>query len=196
MFLFGFGFPAVSAAQSEGAGSLPPKTVDKKFFDSWKFQAGAIIGDLKETNADDDLQIILFMGRFPHSLNTLLGLEDHKGTLSLVLEPFLGHILSPENAVMFGGGLFLEYAYPLTEKIMVRAGAGSGPSYFGADTTEEGHGGFEFFDSAGFGLDFTRDQLEGLSFDFRMVHISDLSLREHNNGINGYAIVLGYNRKF
>jgi len=172
-----------------------PSARSDPFFESWGVQLGYTTGNLRAGNGDD-LQILMFLSRFKHPINEYFGLEDHKGKLSLVMEPFVGQIYAPDNGMMLGVGGFFEYAYPVTDRLNLQTGFGSGPSYFGIDTIEEGKAGFHFFDSASAGVSYNRSTDDAFLFEFRAVHISDLSIREPNNGINAYSFFFGYNSKF
>lgn len=172
-----------------------PTAQGSSFFDSWGVQLGYAIGELKAVN-DGELEITLLLTRLTRSINSLFGLENHKGTINFVLEPFIGHIISPDNDVTFGALLTMEYVFPLTEKFLVHGGFGGGPSYFGVDTFEQGEGGFEFFDTGIAGGRYQFNPNEALHLEYRAVHISNLGLMDDNHGINGHALTLGYSKKF
>jgi hypothetical protein len=185
----------ICRGQEAFAPSASSSKSNDSFFDAWGAQLGYITGNLRAGNGDD-LQMLVFLSRFKHPINGLFGLEDHKGKFSLVMEPFVGQVYTPDNGMALGVGGFFEYAYPLNDVMSVHTGFGSGPSYFGIDTIEEGKAGFQFFDSASAGATFKRGAHDAFLIEFRAVHISDLSLREPNNGINAYSFWLGYNSKF
>lgn len=161
----------------------------------WSVQIGHLFGDLKARN-DEDLNMTIVMMRYGFPLNDKIGLSDHKGKVTLFLEPFIGPTWTPKDNVILGAPLFLEYSYPLSAKFSVHAGFGAGPSYFGVDTVEEGAGGFEFFDSASAGFRCRLTQDHFLSLEYRGVHISDLHMDSPNNGVNAYGLFFGLSRQF
>lgn len=164
-------------------------------FDKIAVSLGHVFGNLKSGN-DGDLEMITLMLRLGKKINHWFNLEDHKGTISLYLQPFIGTVFSPEDGVVLGKQIYLEYSYPLMEKLSFLTGFGTGPMYFGIDTIEQGSAGFEFFDTAkaGFSYQFNEDQ--AFFLEYHAVHISNLHLRDKNTGINAHGAMIGVMKKF
>ena len=171
------------------------ETASSGYEKSWTIQMGQIFGDLKARNGDD-LNMTIVMMRFGFPLNHHLGLAKHKGKVTFFVEPFLGPTWTPDNDVVLGAPLFLEYSYPLSEKFSLHTGFGAGPSYFGVDTVEEGSGGFEFFDSASAGFRYRMNQDHYLTVEYRGIHISDLHMNSPNNGVDAYGFFFGLSSQF
>ena len=163
------------------------------------FNAGFGWGDLKEefapgkTEFQDDYEFVPIFLDFGFKINSVMGLENHKGTLQFLIEPFINPVSSPEDGVEVGAGLMMKYSYPFWDSVSPFIEAGAGPMYFGIDTYEQGEASFAFSDTAGAGLQIHLDDSKAINVGYRYRHISDLGIggEDTNGGINAQAVYAG-----
>lgn len=182
------------------AQEIPDRSTSSKegiYLEQIGIYGGYLFGELKPENTKDDLNMTGVLGNFGYNLNTLLGLETHRGSLQTVLEPFIMAITSPENAVAAGVGFVLRYTYPAFTKTSLFVGLGAGPMYFGAKTFEQGNPGFNFFDHGDAGLHYFFKDTRALTLGYQFFHISDLDINGGpNSGINGHTVFFGISKFF
>lgn len=175
-------FTATSAAHAE----------KKVALQEIRFSSGYIFGDLKPENTDPDYVAFPFTIQFGYNINSLLGIENHKGNLQLAVEPYVAAITTPEAGVEAGVAFFIKYAYPLHSKISPYIEVGAGPMYFGIDTFEQEKAGFNFVDQGGAGFQYFFDTDKSFNLGYRFRHISHAEFTDNENaGINSHAIIAG-----
>jgi len=184
LFLLIISIPHQALAQdSDRKGSI--------HFNEFSAGTGYSFGNLK-ANTDDFAMVPLFLD-FGFNINSLLGLEDHKGTFQTVLEPFINPIINPEGGVAVGVGMFLKYSYPVWDTVSLYIEAGAAPMYFSIDTYEQGNASFNFLDQGGGGIKYHFADGKSFNVGYRRFHISDLGITDGpNGGINGDSVVASF----
>jgi len=154
-------------------------------------------GELKHSPKKNDYNVIPFHLHFGYDVNYWFGLENHKGTLSFGLEPFLNTIFERDSGVEVGVSSFIKYAYPLSDTFTGFIQGGIGPMYFSIDTVEQDEAGFNFLNQGEVGLAyyFAKDKSFNVSYRFR--HISHAKFRSASNGgINSHAAIFGVSQYY
>lgn len=142
---------------------------------------------------NNDLEIIPIYLQFGFKINSLLGLEDHRGTLQMAIEPFILPIIGPDKGISVGVHLTqFKYSYPLFDKFNIYGEFGSGPMYHGVNSFEQGDAGFNFHSFYGGGLQYLITQDKSLNLGYRLTHISNAGTRSPNGGINTNEIIAGF----
>jgi hypothetical protein len=118
-------------------------------------------------------------------------LEDHRGTLSFVLEPKINAVINPDTDVEIGISLGLKYRYPFSNKLSGYVLGTVGPHYISVETVDQADG-FIFFNTIGAGVSFTLKKNSALSLEYRFRHISNAGISDPNNGIDSHMIGIGY----
>lgn len=156
----------------------------------WIDEAGFISG-YGNASIDEGCYKTLFMiAHLGTNINRYIpALRDHRGTLSLFLEPQFNPVLKP-SAVEFGLGIGLQYAYPLTERFSPYFLLATGLHYISVDTTTQADG-FNFSDLAGIGFYLALSKGVALNCGYRYRHVSNADLKKPNSGINSHIGVLG-----
>lgn len=140
----------------------------------------------------EDLKVFPVIGRIGFRINPIFRLGKHRGTIQFVLEPFLGVIRAPEWGYEVGLDLFLRYSYPVLRRVSAYLEAGAGPIYLSPHTGEQGHGGFNFLDQAGAGIQVFLREDAALSVGYRYRHTSHGGFRSSPNaGIDGHSVIIG-----
>jgi hypothetical protein len=145
-------------------------------------------GSLKDFT--DDYEVIPAFLRIGFNINSLVGLEGHKGTLQFALEPFANPIIGPDEGIETGLDFFFRYLYPLSSTVKLVSEVGAGPMYLSIDTTEQGDSGFNFLDQFGLGLQIGMSEKTALSMGYRFRHISNAGFSQPNTGINSNALIM------
>lgn len=154
------------------------------------FITGFGLGDLRSPH--DALQAFPLICHLGFELNDVMGINDHKGRLSMVVEPFFEPLIRPGGFTL-GAVLMFHYAYPLSKSLRAFIEGGAGPGYLSKRTREQGSGGFNFFDQGGGGLQIFIKESQALTFGYRFRHISHAGLRDSSNGgINSHFALIGF----
>ncbi|MBW2600011.1 MAG: acyloxyacyl hydrolase, partial [Deltaproteobacteria bacterium] len=175
-------FPAYSAADTTDINSCDNRLLT---------ESGIIIGwgtgDISEGKHYEPILLILgcdLKRLFPQ-------LEDHRGVLSLYVEPQINPVFNPETDIEFGVGVGLKYMHPVTEKISAYIFGSTGPHYITVKTREQTDG-FIFSDTIGAGIAFFLTEKSSLNLEYRFRHISNASLVRPNGGIDTHFGMIGY----
>ena len=118
-------------------------------------------------------------------------LEDHKGTLSVYLEPQINPVFNPETDLEFGVGVGLKYMHPITDEISAYIFGSVGPHYITVQTTDQANG-FIFSDTIGAGLSFFLTGRTSVNLEYRFRHMSNADIEEPNGGIDTHFATIGY----
>ncbi len=160
-------------------------------------ESGIIIGwgtgDISEGRHYEPILLIWHLGcdlkRF------IPNLENHRGTLSLYVEPQINPAFNPETDIEIGVGVGLKYMHPVTEKISAYIFGSMGPHYITVKITDQANG-FIFSDTIGAGISFFLTEKSSLNLEYRFRHISNASLQDPNGGINTHFGMIGYSVYF
>lgn len=137
----------------------------------------------------NDYDTVYIGGRFGFNLEKPLK-WDLPGALLFMVEPFANPVIEPDSNWEAGVGLLLKYAFPLGNKFYPYIEGGSGGIYISEKTKRQGSNG-NFVDQAGAGLYyFLRDDL-ALNVGYRFRHISNLSIKKPNRGIDSHFVIGG-----
>ncbi|MFH1991644.1 MAG: acyloxyacyl hydrolase [Pseudomonadota bacterium] len=122
-------------------------------------------------------------------------LENHRGTLSVCLEPKINPVFNPETDLEFGIGAGLKYRYPVTKKVSAYVFGAVGPHFITVKTKDQANG-FIFFDDIGAGCSFFLTERSALSLEYRFRHMSNVSIKEPNGGLDVHIGAIGYSLFF
>lgn len=143
----------------------------------------ADIGDGK------DYDTVYIGGRFGFNLKKALK-WNMPGLFLFMIEPFVNPVIEPDSNWEAGVGLLLKYAFPIDNKFYPYIEGGSGGIYISEKTKKQGSHG-NFADQAGAGIYyFLRDNL-ALNVGYRFRHISNLSIKKPNRGIESHFVIGG-----
>ena len=142
--------------------------------------------------SEGDYNPILLIWHLGSDLKRYLApLNEHKGTLSFILEPQVNPAFNPRTDIEFGVGVGLKYAYPVTEKISPYIMGTVGPHFFTLKNEDQATG-FVFANTFGAGLYFYLDKKSAINLGYRYRHISNAGIKDPNGGINTQFGVIGY----
>ncbi|MFH0877721.1 MAG: acyloxyacyl hydrolase [Candidatus Omnitrophota bacterium] len=156
----------------------------------WLQEVGVFAGYVScGLKGQDDFQAVTTGMRFGFDLKPFtkkFGFEP-KGMLELLYEPFISYISQPKDNADLGLGIMFRYSYPLTEKFYPYVEGGSGLYYMTLKTREQGSQ-FNFVDQAGGGFLFFLKENIALNAGYRIRHVSNFSVEQPNDGIDGHVI--------
>ncbi|HUH67040.1 MAG TPA: acyloxyacyl hydrolase [Syntrophales bacterium] len=162
--------------------------VRDSFFTEMGFITGFGTGSLPEGN----YQPIYLIGHFGVDMKRYFsGLKDHKGTLSVFLEPQFNPVVSPQNDFEAGVGIGLKYMYPVLDKLSVYVLGSVGPHYVSVQTSKQANG-FIFADTIGGGIYYYLTKDTAINLGYRLRHMSNANTAEPNGGIDTNSAVIGY----
>jgi lipid A 3-O-deacylase len=168
-------------AQKEGR-------ANDRFFTEMGFITGFGSGNIPEGT----YQPILLIGHFGVDMKRYFqGLKDHRGTLSVFLEPQFNPVFSPQTDFELGIGVGIQYMYPVMDKLSIYVLGSVGPHYISVVTRQQANG-FIFADTVGAGLYYYLTKDSAVNVGYRLRHISNANLAEPNMGINTNFGVIGY----
>ena len=122
-------------------------------------------------------------------------LENHRGTLSLCLEPEFNPVFNPETDVEFGISFGLKYRHPLTKMLSGYVLGSVGPHFITVKTKDQANG-FIFFNTVGAGCSYFLTERSALSLEYRFRHMSNAAIKEPNGGIDCHIGAIGYSLFF
>jgi hypothetical protein len=118
-------------------------------------------------------------------------LKDHRGTLSVFLEPQFNVVFGTEFDIEGGIGLGLKYKVPLSNVVSAYGLVSVGPHFITVNTVDQSNG-VAFADTLGIGALVALWAGCALDIGFRLRHVSNSSLRMPNNGIENYFGTIGF----
>ena len=158
------------------------------FFTEIGFIGGFGSGNLPEGT----YQPILLIGHFGVDMRRYFqGLKDHRGTLSVFLEPQFDPVFRPQTDYEAGVGIGLQYQYPIDDKVSFYILGSTGPHYISVVTSQQAAG-FVFADTLGGGFYYYLSKKSAINFGYRLRHLSNMNIQYPNLGINTNFGVLGY----
>jgi lipid A 3-O-deacylase len=158
------------------------------------FFTGYIKGPLKVQRDFEAIPLGLRFGFDLKPFTKKFGFQP-PGKLELVYEPFISTIAQPRSNVEMGLGIFLKYAYPLTQNFYPYIEAGAGPYYMTLHTYEQSTQ-FNFVDQGGAGFYyFIKDDL-AINLGFRYRHVSNSGIKHPNGGFEDDVYLIGVSRYF
>ena len=159
-----------------------------RFFTEMGFIAGFGNGSIPEGS----YQPVLLIGHFGVDLKRYFReLKDHRGTLSIFLEPQINPVVNPQTDFELGIGIGLQYMYPIMGKLSVYALGSVGPHYISVVTTKQANG-FIFANSIGAGFYYYLTKDSAINIGYRFRHMSNANLADPNGGIDTNSGVIGY----
>ena len=158
------------------------------FFTEMGFITGFGTGSLPEGN----YQPIYLIGHFGVDMKRYFsGLKDHRGTLSVFLEPQFNPVVNPETDFEAGIGIGLQYMYPVMDKLSIYILGSVGPHYISVKTSKQANG-FIFADTIGGGLYYYLTKDTAINLGYRLRHMSNANTADPNGGIDTNSAVIGY----
>lgn len=137
----------------------------------------------------NDYDTVYIAGRFGFNLKKALK-WNMPGMLLFMVEPFANPVIEPDSNWEAGVGLLLKYAFPIGNKFYPYIEGGSGGIYISEKTKRQGSN-LNFADQAGAGMYyFLRDDV-ALNVGYRFRHISNLSIKKPNRGIDSHFVIGG-----
>jgi hypothetical protein len=159
-----------------------------RFFTEMGFITGFGSGNIPEGT----YQPILLIGHFGVDMKRYFqGLKDHRGTLSVFLEPQFNPVFSPQTDFELGVGVGIQYMYPVMDKLSIYVLGSVGPHYISLVTSQQATG-FIFSDTIGAGLYYYLTKDSAINAGYRLRHISNANCASPNLGINTNFGVIGY----
>ena len=118
-------------------------------------------------------------------------LQDHRGVLTVFLEPQFNPVFGAEFSIEGGASIGLKYRYPLNDAVSVYGLYSAGFLFITADTVDQASG-FNFANAVGIGINFNIMPGAALDLGFRFRHVSNADLRDPNCGIDSYFGTIGF----
>jgi len=168
--------------------------VQKEGRSSDKFftEMGFITGFGSAKIPEGTYQPILLIGHFGVDMKRYFReLKNHRGTLSVFLEPQFNPVFSPQTDFECGIGVGIQYMYPLADKLSIYILGSVGPHYISVVTSQQASG-FLFSNVIGGGLYYYLTKKSAINAGYRLRHLSNANLAEPNLGINTSFGVIGY----
>jgi len=186
LLLCSWGLPAASAERpTEGLGQ-------------WLQEAGVVVGYADGSlKRDLDFDVASVGMRFGFDLKPFtekFGFEP-PGMLEIIYEPTIGAITEPESNVELALTMFFRYAFPMTQKLYPFVEVGTGPYYYTLHTYEQSTQ-FNFMSAGGAGLIYFLREDWAVNAGYRRRHVSNLSIKEPNGGIDANVFTLGLSYYF
>ena len=159
-----------------------------RFFTEMGFITGFGSGNIPEGT----YQPVLLIGHFGVDMKRYFrGLKNHRGTLSVFLEPQFNPVFSPQTDFECGIGVGLQYMYPVMDKLSIYVLGSVGPHYISVVTTKQANG-FLFADSVGAGFYYYLTKDSAINVGYRFRHLSNAHCADPNGGIDTNSGVIGY----
>jgi hypothetical protein len=160
--------------------------------DSFFTEMGFITGFGSGNIPEGTYQPILLIGHFGVDMKRYFrGLKNHRGTLSVFLEPQFNPVFSPQTDFECGIGVGLQYMYPVMDKLSIYVLGSVGPHYISVVTTKQANG-FLFADSVGAGFYYYLTKDSAINVGYRFRHLSNAHCADPNGGIDTNSGVIGY----
>ena len=180
--------PAGTASCDEGK----PGRSGGSFFTEAGILAGYGSGNLPEGG----YRPVLLIGHFGVDLRRCFsGLRDHRGTLSLFLEPQANPVFAPSTNYEVGIGVGLQYSYPVCEPLSLYVLGSVGPHFISVVTDKQANG-FLFSDVLGAGLYYRLSKDAAIHAGYRFRHMSNADFAQPNGGIDTHMGIVGYSLFF
>lgn len=112
------------------------------------------------------------------------------GLFELVIEPYVGANLKPNNTMEFGLPFFIKYGFPLTERVYPFAELGTGPYYMTCFSSKQSTQ-LNFISQGGLGLLYFISPHWAANSEFRYRHVSNAAIKKPNGGIESLVFLLG-----
>ncbi|MDP2924548.1 MAG: acyloxyacyl hydrolase [Candidatus Omnitrophota bacterium] len=113
-----------------------------------------------------------------------------KGRVDLILEPFIGAIIEPNNNVEVGSNFLMQYVFPLNNKFQPYVKGGLGVLYMSQHTREQATQ-YNFLSQGAAGIQFFIKDNVALNVEYRYRHLSNSSIKAPNSGINSDLYLCG-----
>ena len=100
-------------------------------------EMGFITGFGSASLPEGSYQPVFLIGHFGVDLKRYFsGLNNHRGTLSVFLEPQINPVVNPQTDFELGIGIGLQYMYPVMDKLSIYILGSVGPHYISVVTTK------------------------------------------------------------
>lgn len=170
------------------AGAAGADSVNSRAMNEMSFIAGYGEGSI----AEGCYRPILLICRLGYDLQqSIPGLEGHRGSFSVYMEPQINPVVRPDADLEAGVGVGLKYLYPLTDTVSTYIFGSVGPHYISVVTEDQANG-LLFADTIGVGLSLFLTDYTALVAEYRLRHLSNAHLGTPNGGINARFGALGY----
>jgi hypothetical protein len=121
----------------------------------------------------------------------LSSLQEHRGTLSLFIEPQIDPSGTPRLNIEFGVGLGVKYSYPVTDTMSAYILGSVGPHYITLNTEDQAQG-FLFADTVGVGFNVFLSRGTAIDIQYRYRHLSNAGIRSPNHGVGSNIGLIGF----
>ena len=178
-----------SAADARAADPSPAPILGKdSFFTEVGFITGFGYGTLTE---GDYFPVPLIVHLGADMKRWVPSLQDHRGVLTVFLEPQFNLVFGAEFSTEGGASIGLKYRYPLNNAVSVYGLYSAGFLFITVDTVDQANG-FNFANAVGVGIQFNVMPGAALDLGFRFRHVSNADLRNPNCGIDSYFGTIGF----
>lgn len=151
---------------------------------------GVGTGDLRNQNDYVPVPIIWHIGYDFKPILKKINITP-EAIVELYLEPQINPVVSPSTNVEFGCGIGFQIIFNPPAKIRPYLTFGSGLIYI-TQSTEEQSTKYNFQDQAGCGIYYFLDEERAVNLGYRIRHISNLSIKRPNSGIDTHIAEFGY----
>lgn len=178
---------AVGSAWSAD-GRIVPQSVSDSYFNEWGLYTGAGYGRVAE---GPYVPIFLILHLGVDAKRWLPLIREHRGTLTVFIEPQFNPSGTPKQNAEIGLGIGLKYSYPVNETISMYALGSVGPHYMTLDTADQAQG-FLFADTIGAGMSVFISRGSAINVEYRFRHLSNAGIKSPNLGVNSNIVLIGF----
>jgi len=139
-----------------------------------------------------DYEILPVALRIGFDLTGKFGCIEREDAVSLLVEPFVNAVASPEPGFETGCGFLLRYAYPVSGKTSLYAEGGIGGIYLSQDTRQTTR--VNFMPECGLGMRFFPGGKRCVDIGYRFRHCSNAGFAKPNSGLDMHLVMLGLSR--
>lgn len=136
-----------------------------------------------------DYEVLPIIYRFGFDLRPFLK-DKSRNLIELLIEPFTGPVISPNNNAELGCNLLLKFAPNIKERFFPYIEGGVGAVYLTQHTREQGSQ-FNFSETVGIGITCLVKKNLALNVGYRYRHISNASIKRPNSGIDARSVIAG-----